>query len=107
MVGEPQDWKRLADEGIRADFGNEWLHVGAVKGFADGSVGSGTAWFLKAYSDNPKDCGGPVVDLDGRCIGINIARALRVATYALPASVAKETIEKLRGGAVQTSAPQK
>src|SRR5947209_2742252 len=35
------EWKRLADEGITADFGNEWLHVGGLKGFADGSVGSG------------------------------------------------------------------
>ncbi len=45
---------------------------------------------------SPTDCGGPLVDLDGRCVGVNIARALRVASYALPASVAKETVEKLR-----------
>jgi len=46
----------------------------------------------------PTECGGPLVDIDGRCVGINIARALRVATYALPASVAKQTIEKLKAG---------
>ncbi len=43
----------------------------------------------------PTDCGGPLVDLDGRCLGINIARALRVTTYALPSNVVKETIAKL------------
>jgi len=30
---------------------------------------------------------------------VNIARALRVATSALPASVVKQTVEKLRAGA--------
>jgi serine protease Do len=32
----------------------------------------------------PKDCGGPLVDLDGKIIGINIARAGRTETYAAP-----------------------
>ena len=35
----------------------------------------------------PNDCGGPLVDIDGRCLGVNIARALRVASYALPPGV--------------------
>ncbi|MEO1235414.1 MAG: trypsin-like peptidase domain-containing protein [Planctomycetota bacterium] len=35
----------------------------------------------------PEQCGGPLLDLDGRCIGINIARAGRVEAYALPADV--------------------
>ena len=30
-------------------------------------------------------CGGPLVNLDGEAIGLNIARAGRVTTYALPA----------------------
>ena len=29
-------------------------------------------------------CGGPLLNLDGEAVGINIARASRVATYALP-----------------------
>jgi serine protease Do len=32
----------------------------------------------------PIDCGGPLVDLDGKVIGINIARAGRTETYAAP-----------------------
>src|SRR5439155_7764402 len=32
----------------------------------------------------PTDCGGPLVDLDGRVVGINVARAGRVESYALP-----------------------
>ncbi len=50
---------------------------------------------------SPTDCGGPLVDIDGHCVGINIARALRVATYALPASVVKETVGKLKATVAQ------
>lgn len=32
----------------------------------------------------PEQCGGPVVDLDGKVIGINIARNGRAASYAIP-----------------------
>jgi len=43
----------------------------------------------------PAECGGPLVDLDGKAVGLNIARAGRVESYALPASLVRETIEKL------------
>lgn len=40
---------------------------------------------------NPDQCGGPIVDLQGRVVGVNIARAGRVVSYALPSGlVAKE-----------------
>ena len=40
-------------------------------------------------------CGGPLVDLDGKAIGLNIARAGRVATYALPTRVVQELLKRL------------
>jgi serine protease Do len=43
----------------------------------------------------PTECGGPIVDLDGKAVGLNIARAGRVESYALPASVVRETVERL------------
>lgn len=43
----------------------------------------------------PSDCGGPLVDLDGRVIGINIARAGRTESYAVPAEVVKPMLSKL------------
>ena len=44
-------------------------------------------------------CGGPLVDLDGKAIGINIARASRVSTYALPARLARKVIGDLKAKA--------
>ncbi|MDX1963899.1 MAG: PDZ domain-containing protein [Pirellulales bacterium] len=46
----------------------------------------------------PYQCGGPVVDLDGKVAGINIARADRVASYALPANVVQEALRELQTG---------
>lgn len=43
----------------------------------------------------PRDCGGPVVGLDGKVVGINIARASRVASYAIPASTVRPALDKL------------
>ena len=33
----------------------------------------------------PEQCGGPLFDLNGKAVGINIARAGRAASYAIPA----------------------
>jgi len=41
-------------------------------------------------------CGGPLVNLEGKAIGLNIARAGRVASYALPADLVQRAIAKLR-----------
>jgi serine protease Do len=46
----------------------------------------------------PSDCGGPLVDLDGNVIGINIARAGRVASYAVPASVIRALLPDMIAG---------
>lgn len=35
--------------GIRHAFGGPWLRIGALKAFADGSLGSGTAYFYEPY----------------------------------------------------------
>ena len=47
----------------------------------------------------PADCGGQIVDLDGKCLGINIARAGRVESYFLPASLVREVVDKLKTAA--------
>ncbi len=42
----------------------------------------------------PELMGGPVVDLDGRVLGINVARAGRVKTYAIPSSVILDWLDE-------------
>jgi serine protease Do len=42
--------------------------------------------------------GGPVVDLDGHTIGLNIARADRTASYAIPAGTARKLITEMLAG---------
>ncbi len=46
----------------------------------------------------PIDCGGPLLDIEGKAVGMNIARAGRVETYALAASVIAPVIEGLKSG---------
>ena len=50
-------WKRLADVGVLAGFGGPLLHIGGLKGFADGSLGSTTALFFEPYTDAPQTSG--------------------------------------------------
>jgi predicted amidohydrolase YtcJ len=57
------EWKTLADLGIMARFGDDRLHIGGLKGFADGSLGSTTAWFFQPYVDAPNTSGIPSDEL--------------------------------------------
>lgn len=50
-------WKDQAKLGLRRGFGSPLLRLGAVKGYADGSLGSTTAYFFAPYSDDPKTSG--------------------------------------------------
>ncbi len=44
-------WERLRDEVEAHGRGDAWLRIGGVKGFADGSLGSHTAWMLAPFTD--------------------------------------------------------
>jgi len=49
-------WEEARDR--RASMKNDdWLKVGGVKGFADGSLGSGTALFFEPFTDEPGNSG--------------------------------------------------
>src|SRR5689334_18042583 len=50
-------WERLRDTVKRRGHGDEWLRIGALKGFVDGSLGSHTAAMLAPFSDAPGDTG--------------------------------------------------
>jgi serine protease Do len=46
----------------------------------------------------PEQCGGPVVDLDGHVVGLNIARFDRTATHALEAKAVAKAAEAIIAG---------
>jgi predicted amidohydrolase YtcJ len=56
-------WKRLAGPGVLAGFGNDTLQIGGLKAFADGSLGSTTAWLFAPYVDAPGTNGIPSEEL--------------------------------------------
>ncbi len=46
----------------------------------------------------PRDCGGPLVDLDGKALGVNIARAGRTESFALPSEAVRALLPELKSG---------
>jgi serine protease Do len=46
----------------------------------------------------PSDCGSPLVDLEGRVLGINISRAGRVESWAIPTEVIRPLLADLKAG---------
>ena len=79
------DWKRLAEEVKERGKGSDWLKIGGLKGFVDGSLGSHTAAFLEPFSDSPADRGLLVnteADLEKWTMGADQA-GLQVAVHAI------------------------
>ena len=54
-----EQWEQLAQARAPGAPVSDFLRVGAVKGFADGSTGSRTSWFHEGYTDQPGYVGVP------------------------------------------------
>jgi predicted amidohydrolase YtcJ len=52
-----QLWKQVADTVARMGRGDDWVWIGGVKGYMDGSLGSTTAYFYQPYEDDPTTSG--------------------------------------------------
>lgn len=48
-----RDYENLANAGVTAPFGNSRLRIGNLKAFADGALGSETAWMDEPFANNP------------------------------------------------------
>lgn len=72
-------WEDQAKVGVRRAFGSPYLRIGANKAFADGSLGSTTAYFFEPYLDAPKTKGLladdmiPVTKMRDRLMGLDAA----------------------------------
>jgi predicted amidohydrolase YtcJ len=53
--------------GLGSGLGDATLHISGVKVFTDGSMGSGTAWMLEPYADDPDNYGMAVTPKDQLC----------------------------------------
>jgi predicted amidohydrolase YtcJ len=62
-AGPLRDWKNPAGVGVQAGFGSALLRTGNLKSFADGALGSGTAWMDAPFSDQPGKSGLASTDL--------------------------------------------
>lgn len=73
-----------------------------------GALSDRRAGFILAIQHDtvlrPSECGGPIVDLDGKVVGINIARAGRVESYALPAATVRSMLPDLMSGKLSPTA---
>jgi predicted amidohydrolase YtcJ len=52
-----QDWARLRDTVAAHGRGDDWLRIGGLKGFVDGSLGAHTAAMNDGFTDKPSDKG--------------------------------------------------
>jgi len=79
-------WKQLAELGIEQNFRNsDWIKIGGVKGFMDGSLGSSTALFFEPYAHEPEQSGvymTPPEELRQLILGADKA-GLHVAIHAI------------------------
>lgn len=57
-------WQQLRDEVAKNGHGDAWLHIGGLKGFVDGALGSHTAMMMQPLLDKPNLKGLYITPLD-------------------------------------------
>lgn len=79
------DWQRLRDTVRARGTGDDWLRIGMLKGFVDGSLGSHTAAMLAGFTDAPADSGFYVTPPESLLAWVRGADAagLQVAVHAI------------------------
>jgi predicted amidohydrolase YtcJ len=58
------EWRQLARLGAESGLGDDWVKIGGVKGFVDGSLGSSTAKMYEPYLNEPGSTGVYVTPLN-------------------------------------------
>ncbi|MBI5031145.1 MAG: amidohydrolase [Chloroflexi bacterium] len=87
--------------GVCGGLGDEWLRIGGIKMFADGSLGSQTAWMLQSFEGQPGNCGiatTPIQEVE-RPARMAASAGMMVCTHAIGDRANREVLnvyEKLR-----------
>ncbi len=78
-------WRRLADSIAAHGRGDDWLQIGGLKEYVDGSLGSSTALFYEPYEDEPTTKGLLTVPEDSlrAWIGGADSAGLQLAIHAI------------------------
>ena len=80
-----ESWRTVADTVGRLGPGDDWVKIGGLKGYMDGSAGSRTAYFFQPYSDSAGYSGllqHPEADMR-QWIGAADAAGLQIAVHAI------------------------
>jgi predicted amidohydrolase YtcJ len=79
------DWRKVADTVGKIGRGDDWVRIGGVKDYVDGSLGSSTALFYEPYADDPSTSGLLTTPEDSlrRWIGAADSAGLQVAVHAI------------------------
>jgi predicted amidohydrolase YtcJ len=93
-----RDWQRLRDEVAQNGTGSQWLRIGGLKGFMDGSLGSHTAAMLEPFTDTPGDKGFLINELEDMRAWISAADAagLQVMVHAIGDSAIRDLLDIYR-----------
>lgn len=89
--------KSLRALGMQPGHGDEWLRLGQLKIFADGSLGSRTAWMLEPYENEPANTGIPTHDREELYALIRDAHGegWPVAVHAIGDAAARAVLDAL------------
>ena len=96
-VGILRDGKQVLITAQMMDLNNSLLDPTEME--VNGDISARSTGFQNIIQHDsvivPNQCGGPIVDVNGNAVGLNIARAGRVSSYAIPASVASRAIAEM------------
>ncbi|HWA57685.1 MAG TPA: amidohydrolase [Gemmatimonadales bacterium] len=87
----------LLAHGAKSGQGSDWLRLGGVKLFLDGSLGSRTAWMLEAYEDG-RDRGMPLCSEDEARAVVNLAAGggIACAIHAIGDAAVRRALDLLK-----------
>lgn len=88
----------LAAAGLSTGLGDPWLRLGAIKTFADGSLGARTAALSEPYGDEPENRGMAIHDVDDLrgILGKAHRAGFQTATHAIGDAAIRAVVGVLR-----------
>ena len=92
---------RLVAGGVRSGQGSDWVTIGGVKLFLDGSLGKQTAWMLEPY-ERSRDRGMPITTLQDAEHAVRLAAGAGIAAtvHAIGDAAVRRALDLLCGAPV-------